>query len=69
MSSTLSTTLHDARTRWLDGDADAWARYAECCRQLEASPRAPLQAKCPSQTSIPLAWHRSSSTGTRAAQQ
>lgn len=33
--------LHDARTRWLAGDANAWPDYLACCRRLDATSRPP----------------------------
>jgi len=46
--------LGDARTRWLDGDADAWSHYVERCLQLEVelqsvelqSPKRGCASKC-----------------------
>ncbi len=79
MSSTLSSTLgsstlgssalRDARARWLGGDADAWAHYAECCRELDAERRTPLAAEPPPRTRIPLAWYRPSAPDPRAIRQ
>lgn len=39
MPSPLMHTISDARTRWLDGDARAWADYVACCLRLEAEHR------------------------------
>ncbi|MEM1041316.1 MAG: hypothetical protein AAGI91_01690 [Bacteroidota bacterium] len=58
--STLASTLHTARTAWLEGDAEAWARYTECCLQLGVEHRDAPRAKHPSQDGIPPAGHRPS---------
>lgn len=50
-SPSLAHTLHDARVRWLGGDAAAWTQYAACCHRLGTETRSTTQ---PVPSPIPL---------------
>jgi hypothetical protein len=46
--STFIDALGDDRTRWLNGDPDAWASYSASCLRLEAEVRSSKSACTPS---------------------